>query len=573
MLRDRVARAARLRAARRPGRQQGRPAVGRHEAPAHHRPGARERARPAPARRAHHRPRPAGPPPRLGAPLPAQAARASPRCSPPTTWTRPSGSATGSSSWTAAASSTRARPASSSSATSPVRWSSCASPTARPRSPTASPTRSARAGTAPRPLADRVLVYTDDGDALVADLLADGLRPDVGAGAAQHARGRVPDPHRPHPGRGLSGRRVGTGPVLHVVEREALHLPAALARHRVQPVRRARALPAGHGRRARRPDRRPPATPSTGSPTCEFVAPGLMAATVAADRDRRLDVAGDGRASSGSGFYHGMVASPMRAGRRDLGHLGWLAIRLTLAAHRVPDRRRDPRRGAVAAGRSWPSPRPCCAALAVAAPLTAFSATQETDHSFPLVHALPHPAACSCSRARSSRSANSRPAAAAARLDLAAVARRRAVPRRPPPARSARRVGRRSLAHLLILVAYIGAGLRVGPRAPSPGGWRREHHRRRPPPTSTARCRRDRRGRGCSPARRCRRRSAWSSATSSRGGACGSSSCRCCSSRSSSCSRSASAWARSSATSRCPTARSVSYRVVRGRRACWRRRP
>ena len=54
----------------RPGRRP----VRRHEAPAHDRPGARERARPGAARRADHRSRPAGPPPRLGAALPAQAA-------------------------------------------------------------------------------------------------------------------------------------------------------------------------------------------------------------------------------------------------------------------------------------------------------------------------------------------------------------------------------------------------------------------------------------------------------------------------------------------------------------------
>ena len=43
--------------------------------------------------------------------------------------------------------------------------------------------------------------------------------PRLGARAPQHARGRVPDPHRPHPDRGLSGRGPGS---LRVVEREAL---------------------------------------------------------------------------------------------------------------------------------------------------------------------------------------------------------------------------------------------------------------------------------------------------------------------------------------------------------------
>ena len=48
-------RAARLRAAHRAGRQQGRAAVRRHEAPAHHRPGAGQRAGDGAARRADHR--------------------------------------------------------------------------------------------------------------------------------------------------------------------------------------------------------------------------------------------------------------------------------------------------------------------------------------------------------------------------------------------------------------------------------------------------------------------------------------------------------------------------------------
>ena len=55
---------------------------------------------------------------------------------------------------------------------------------------------------------DRVLAYTDDGDALVAKLLRRRAATGVGAGSAQHARGRLPDPHRPHPDRGLSDGRA-----------------------------------------------------------------------------------------------------------------------------------------------------------------------------------------------------------------------------------------------------------------------------------------------------------------------------------------------------------------------------
>ncbi len=68
-------RAARLRAARRPGGEQGRSAVGRHEAPPDHRPRARQRTRPAAARRAHHRPRSPGASPGVGAALAPQAGR------------------------------------------------------------------------------------------------------------------------------------------------------------------------------------------------------------------------------------------------------------------------------------------------------------------------------------------------------------------------------------------------------------------------------------------------------------------------------------------------------------------
>ena len=68
-------RAARVRPADRARERPGRAAVGRHEAPAHDRAGADQRARAAAARRADDRPRPAGAAPALGPPVPAQAAR------------------------------------------------------------------------------------------------------------------------------------------------------------------------------------------------------------------------------------------------------------------------------------------------------------------------------------------------------------------------------------------------------------------------------------------------------------------------------------------------------------------
>ena len=68
-------RAARVRAADREGQVEGRGPLRRHEAPAHDRPLPDQPARPAAARRADHRPRPAGPPRAVGPAVPAQAGR------------------------------------------------------------------------------------------------------------------------------------------------------------------------------------------------------------------------------------------------------------------------------------------------------------------------------------------------------------------------------------------------------------------------------------------------------------------------------------------------------------------
>ncbi len=67
-------RTARLRPAQRAGRQQGRAAVRRHEAPVDHRPGAGQRPGDRAVGRADHRAGPAGPAPGLGPAVPAQAA-------------------------------------------------------------------------------------------------------------------------------------------------------------------------------------------------------------------------------------------------------------------------------------------------------------------------------------------------------------------------------------------------------------------------------------------------------------------------------------------------------------------
>ena len=64
-----------------------------------------------------------------------------------------------------------------------MRSSSCASPTRRRRRTTRC-RGCERSATAIEPLADRVLVYTDDGDATAAAIADDGVRRRVGARAA-----------------------------------------------------------------------------------------------------------------------------------------------------------------------------------------------------------------------------------------------------------------------------------------------------------------------------------------------------------------------------------------------------
>ena len=92
-------RAPRVRRAHRARERQGRAAIGRDEAAPHDRALARQRAGGHAARRADDRARPAGAARRLGPPLPPEAAGRDARSSRRTTWTRPSSSATASSSW------------------------------------------------------------------------------------------------------------------------------------------------------------------------------------------------------------------------------------------------------------------------------------------------------------------------------------------------------------------------------------------------------------------------------------------------------------------------------------------
>jgi lipooligosaccharide transport system permease protein len=115
----------------------------------------------------------------------------------------------------------------------------------------------------------------------------------------------------------------------------------------------------------------------------EFVAPGLMAATAlqSATGDALWPVLAGFK---WMGFYHAMAASPMRPAEVYTGAVVWIGIRLliTSAVFLVV----AAALGAVLS--PWgvlAVPSAAAGALALAAPLAAFSATQETDHRFPLV--------------------------------------------------------------------------------------------------------------------------------------------------------------------------------------------
>ena len=114
-----------------------------------------------------------------------------------------------------------------------------------------------------------------------------------------------------------------------------------------------------------------------------FVAPGLMAATTlqTATGEALWPVLAGFK---WMGFYHGMVAAPLRPSDVYRGVIAWLSLRLTASA--TAFLAVATLLGAVLS--PWAVlaiPAAVLCALSLAAPLAAFSATQETDHSFPLV--------------------------------------------------------------------------------------------------------------------------------------------------------------------------------------------
>ena len=155
-----------------------------------------------------------------------------------------------------------------------------------------------------------------------------------------------------------------------------------------------------------------------------------------------------------------MVAAPLASTDVMLGHLGWMAIRLSMAGAAFLI--------VAALLGALASPLAVCAlpaavltGLAFAAPLTAFAATQETDHRFAARDALLSCSRSSCSPARSSRS-RSCPVDAGRRVGVAALARRRAVPIGHHRPRSPTAAGPRSSVHLAIIMAFVVVGRGLG---------------------------------------------------------------------------------------------------------------
>ena len=118
----------------------------------------------------------------------------------------------------------------------------------------------------------------------------------------------------------------------------------------------------------------------------QFVAPGLMAATAmqAAAGESLWPVM---LGTKWQRHYHGIVATPVRADELQRGYLAWIAVRATvsMAAFLVVAALLG---GVVSGWGILAIPAATLGALAFAAPLTAFSATQETDQTFPVIMRL-----------------------------------------------------------------------------------------------------------------------------------------------------------------------------------------
>ena len=322
---DRVRRAARLRPAHREGQEQGRGPQRRHEAPADDRAEPGQPPRPAPARRADHRPRPAGAARALGPAVPAQAVGRDAGDHHPLhgrgrAALRPAGRH-GQGADRGRGLAARADPRS----TPPARSPSCGSAW-----PTEGETHDALAekvadlGERVEVLPDRLLVYSDDGDAVIAQVHERGLRAGRDAGAPQHPGGRLPPPHRPDAGRLMAtwrrdSRRPARGS-LDGVRRQVDYWSVVYQRTWRASVITSFLSPllyvAGDGRAARRLHRRRPRRARGRDVLPRLRGPRPDRRARDADRGRRDDVPGDG---------HDQVAAHLRldarhpaAGCRDL---------------------------------------------------------------------------------------------------------------------------------------------------------------------------------------------------------------------------------------------------------------
>ena len=260
-------------------------------------------------------------------------------------------------------------------------------------------------------LPDRVLLYTDDGEAAVVAVHERGLRPESVLVRRSHARGRLPAADRPDPDR--VGRRDDDG-------------APAVPRPRVRPAWSTAAVWRGHARSSTflSPvlflaamgiglgvfvDRRRRAALG-GVPL-----PGLPRARVSSppgDADGRLrgDLPDHGRASSGAGTYHAMLRHADRGPRHRL-RPARPGSRCGCRSWRGHLRGRDRRFGlvALAAGASCAIPVAVLTGLAFAdADHGLRRRPRRTTSGFALHLPLRASRRCSCSAARSSRSSSCR---------------------------------------------------------------------------------------------------------------------------------------------------------------------
>ena len=156
-------------------------------------------------------------------------------------------------------------------------------------------------------LPDRVLVYTDDGDATATAIADARAAAALDARPPQHARGRLPAPHRPHAGR-LTWRASSSR------SRAYEHWLAQYKRvwrgHDRHEPRQPAALPGGARRRARHDRRQDAERARRRAATSTTSLPALLAAAAmqTAATESSWPVM---RAIKWTRTYHAMIATPL----------------------------------------------------------------------------------------------------------------------------------------------------------------------------------------------------------------------------------------------------------------------